>query len=510
MTNPLAPLEYGKVVGRLLAGIIDSPDVGVIPDFPPLEGRVTFTASVPKFLATTANPPATVAPLAHPYFTAVLDDEGYLTWRGERGVYLVAPVAGTMNPSGWTWAVSFDLSYLGTPVPIAPFSFNVPEYTPGPDPENPDEGSVGLVDLTLVSPVPSSTGNAVTQGNSVVSVSIDGNELTFGLSNGSFLPPVEVPAIQDAIDAAAAASGSEDAAAASALAAQNIIDSFDLNVGTITTGDPGDPASLTIDDTNSPVFVLNGVLPKGDTGDPGPPAPDATSSVKGILQLTGDLGGTAASPTVPGLASKVDTTRTISTTAPLTGGGDLSANRTLAVSDATTGAKGVVQLAGVLAGTAAAPTFSASAFGTTSTTAAVGNDARLSDTRTPSPNTVPCDFVFVATSPNTTRATGSGDWTVGMYVGRAFTLTKAVYQFETADASGNTTVEVRRNGSQVTNSNLTISAANQADGSGTDANRTASTISQSFAVGDRIGVQITAVGTTPGKGLKVYLFGTWN
>jgi hypothetical protein len=51
----------------------------------------------------------------------------------------------------------------------------------------------------------------------------------------------------------------------------------------------------------------------------------------------------------------VPTTRTISTTAPLTGGGDLSANRTLAVSDATTLATGVIQLAGNLAGTAALP-----------------------------------------------------------------------------------------------------------------------------------------------------------
>lgn len=36
-------------------------------------------------------------------------------------------------------------------------------------------------------------------------------------------------------------------------------------------------------------------------------SPDATSSTKGILQLTGDLGGTAASPTVPALATKVAT-----------------------------------------------------------------------------------------------------------------------------------------------------------------------------------------------------------
>ena len=52
----------------------------------------------------------------------------------------------------------------------------------------------------------------------------------------------------------------------------------------------------------------------------------------------------------------VPLTRSINTTAPLTGGGNLTADRTLAVSDATAGAKGVVQLAGDLSGTAAAPT----------------------------------------------------------------------------------------------------------------------------------------------------------
>ena len=131
------------------------------------------------------------------------------------------------------------------------------------------------------------------------------------------------------------------------------------------------------------------------------------------------------------------------------------------------------------------------------------------DTRTPSANTVPADFLFVLTSPATTRAVGTGDWTTGMYVGRAFTLTKCVWQFETADASGSTTVEVRRNGTAVTSSSITVTAVNQADGTGTDAARTA-TVSQSFAVGDRLLPAITAIGTTPGKGAKVYLFGTWN
>jgi hypothetical protein len=39
-------------------------------------------------------------------------------------------------------------------------------------------------------------------------------------------------------------------------------------------------------------------------------APDATTSSKGIVQLAGDLGGTAASPTVPGLSGKAATSHT--------------------------------------------------------------------------------------------------------------------------------------------------------------------------------------------------------
>jgi len=40
-----------------------------------------------------------------------------------------------------------------------------------------------------------------------------------------------------------------------------------------------------------------------------PPIGDATSSTKGVVRLTGDLSGTASSPTVPGLASKLDSSQ---------------------------------------------------------------------------------------------------------------------------------------------------------------------------------------------------------
>ena len=55
----------------------------------------------------------------------------------------------------------------------------------------------------------------------------------------------------------------------------------------------------------------SGYAPLDNTGKvpssnlPNTTTPDATNSSKGIVQLSGDLGGSAASPTVPGLASKV-------------------------------------------------------------------------------------------------------------------------------------------------------------------------------------------------------------
>lgn len=68
----------------------------------------------------------------------------------------------------------------------------------------------------------------------------------------------------------------------------------------------------------------------------GSSVPDATSTTKGIVQLAGDLAGTAAAPTVPGLAGKAPSTRAITAGTGLSGGGDLSADRTLTVAYGST------------------------------------------------------------------------------------------------------------------------------------------------------------------------------
>jgi hypothetical protein len=81
-------------------------------------------------------------------------------------------------------------------------------------------------------------------------------------------------------------------------------------------------------------------------------AADADATTKGLVQLAGDLTGTAASPQI------------------------------------ASGAVGATEIASALKGGAAAGTEALRALGTTSTTAAAGNDARLSDTRTPTDGTV--------------------------------------------------------------------------------------------------------------------------
>lgn len=172
-----------------------------------------------------------------------------------------------------------------------------------------------------------------------------------------------------------------DAATQSSITTATSRDAAKLQGTDVSASTPGDGQVL-LYSSSSNAWLPAAVIASGTVS-------DASTGTKGIVQLAGDLGGTAAAPTVPGLTSKVPTTRTISTSANLTGGGDLTANRTLdlanttvaagsynyasitvdakgrvtsatsnsgAVGDATASSKGIVQLAGDLGGTAATPT----------------------------------------------------------------------------------------------------------------------------------------------------------
>ena len=115
---------------------------------------------------------------------------------------------------------------------------------------------------------------------------------------------------------------------------------FGTTTGTVAAGDDG---RITGAEQLANKGAANGYASLGSDGKvpsvqlPAPSvSPDADAATKGLIQLSGDLGGTASSPTVPALSGKVATSTTISAGAGLMGGGDLSANRTLAVSFGTT------------------------------------------------------------------------------------------------------------------------------------------------------------------------------
>lgn len=220
--------------------------------------------------------------------------------------------------------------------------------------------------------------------------------------------------------------------------------------------------------------------------------PDASPTVKGLIQLAGDLGGTAASPTVPALANKVSTSTTISAGTGLTGGGDLSANRTLAVSY------------GTMAGTATEGNDSriTGAEQTTNKGVANGYASLDSSGKVPSGQLVAVSRVHVFSSggPLMTEVGGHrlyNDTSV------AWTILSVRASVGTAPTGSSLIVDVNVDGTTIftTQANRpTITAAGSTSGKVTNMNIT------TVAAGSYVTVDIDQVGsTTPGYNLSVQL-----
>lgn len=223
----LEPAKYGKVVGRLVAIVADGPDedeypTGGFPDVVPMRGTVTFTPYVSKVLVAESVPsPATAFPMP---ITVPLDDNGYLTWNGKPGVFLLCPSEAT-NPPEFTYRVRFNLEHDGRKVSTDEFPIELVEYVPGPDPANPDAGSTA-VDLTLVSPVYPSAGQPIVRGikgDTIerIELSADGGSFVFYIERSTGVVPetVEIPALGELNDAVGEAEAARDAAATSASSA---------------------------------------------------------------------------------------------------------------------------------------------------------------------------------------------------------------------------------------------------------------------------------------------------
>lgn len=185
------------------------------------------------------------------------------------------------------------------------------------------------------------------------------------------------------------------------------------------------------------------------------------------------------------LLAKVDATRNVIAGTGLSGGGDLTTNRTLSVT-----------------------------YGTIAGTAAQGNDSRLSNTRTPTDNTVSTtkyidgsitipklattarayDFSFVQSLD--TRSVGYGEMVYGVRIPRSIVITSIHYRMGTADASGASYAEIRTGATAA-------SAPSLLTGTGgiLAIDPTPVTGSFSVAAGTYLYIYTSAIGTTPGKGL---------
>ena len=107
--------------------------------------------------------------------------------------------------------------------------------------------------------------------------------------------------LNDFLSQAHDADGSlKDNSVDSAALAPGAVSASEIQNGSITTtklGTSGAPSS-------GQVLAYDGTALTWSTPSGSGSVPDANASTKGLIQLTGDLGGTATSPTVPGLAAK--------------------------------------------------------------------------------------------------------------------------------------------------------------------------------------------------------------
>jgi hypothetical protein len=140
-------MEYGTITGRLVAAVADTlDDTDANPDIVPITGTVTFTPRVDRIVV--ASESVTVVPSP---ITASLDEQGYVSRNGVRSVTLLASDSRFYNPNGWTYRVSFDqLAANGRRITFDSYSINVPANA--------------TIDLSSVTPVTTSSGDAVVRG----------------------------------------------------------------------------------------------------------------------------------------------------------------------------------------------------------------------------------------------------------------------------------------------------------------------------------------------------------
>ena len=153
MSSPVTPdpnVSYVKVTYRLLDVWGDSPaDPDANPDWKavPAGSTVTLKFPVDRVFDIGSTPPATLYPQK---IVCQVDNQGYmLDAEGNQGVWVLNPNDTDLTPHGYTLGITVDIPGRSS------LTFSMGFNNASPD---------GSYDVTLNSPVPSSTGQSVTVG----------------------------------------------------------------------------------------------------------------------------------------------------------------------------------------------------------------------------------------------------------------------------------------------------------------------------------------------------------
>jgi hypothetical protein len=206
------------------------------------------------------------------------------------------------------------------------------------------------------------------------------------------------------------------------------------------------------------------------------------------------------------LNAKVGTTRNINTSTPLSGGGDLSADRTISIADAA--ADGT---------TKGAATFTAADFNSSSGLISIDytsvqailvsgtNIKTINNTSILGSGNYNTPFELVVAASDETTALTTGTAKITFRMPRAVKLTAVRASLTTAQASGSIfTVDINESGVSILSTKITI---NNTDKTSTSA--TIQPVISNVDVGDdsEMTIDIDQIGNGTAKGLKVYLIG---
>lgn len=157
-------LPVGRVVGQFALVSADTNDAGWEPQFTGVVGTVLFTCTATPLPIRFIDTGHTIG-LVPTEVAAQFDSEGNLIGVDGEPLVLLATDSVKLNPTDFNWKVTFNLTDVttGKQLPLPSFEFQVPEWAVAGD----------EVDLAEVFPVGSSGGVLITRGASAYEVAVE-------------------------------------------------------------------------------------------------------------------------------------------------------------------------------------------------------------------------------------------------------------------------------------------------------------------------------------------------